>query len=70
MSTASKTVANEPVAFSALVTAALIATVNLVAWLFEWSETVTQLVNICVAAWVLVAAAVVRHFVTPVAKQE
>lgn len=55
----------EPVTLSAAITAALLATVNLLAYLLDWSDTATQLVNICVAAWVLVASMVVRQMVTP-----
>jgi hypothetical protein len=50
----------EPARVAALVNAALIATVNLVAYLLEWAGDTVVLVNIVVAAWVAVAGELVR----------
>jgi hypothetical protein len=55
----------EPVSIVAALNAALIATVNLIAYLGDWSDTATQLVNIAIAAWVVTISMIVRREVTP-----
>lgn len=56
---------NEPVTFSAALTAALIATVNVLAIIFSWDEAIVAGLNLAIGAWVLVISLVVRQWVTP-----
>ena len=55
----------EPARLVAIVTAAVLATVNLLALVFNWSADLTAAVNGVMAAWIVVAGELVRSKVTP-----
>lgn len=57
----------EPVAFTAVITSALISTLNIPALIWDWDSQVVAALNVAIAAWVLVAGRLVRRKVTPVA---
>lgn len=57
--------AREPVALSSAVTAALVATVNLLGLLFDWSGEVLAALNGAIGLWVVVVSVAVRRKVTP-----
>lgn len=58
---------NEPVSLYAAVTGAVIATVNLLGLIFNWSADLIASLNLCLIAWVGVGAFIVRSLVSPVA---
>ena len=55
----------EPVAIIAAVTTALVATLNLLGIIFDWSAEVIAGLNLVVGGWVAVAGYFVRAKVTP-----
>jgi len=57
----------EPVALTSVLTAAVVATINVLAIIFNWSTDITGGLNIAAAAWVAVAGWLVRAKVSPVA---
>lgn len=57
--------AASPVSASAAITAALIATLNVLSIVFGWSAEVTAALNLAIGAWVLAVALVVKPHVTP-----
>lgn len=59
------TFSREPVSVSTAITAALVATVNLLGLLLEWSAETIASLNLAVGAWVVAVAVVVRRRVTP-----
>ncbi len=65
MATTAWTPREEPVTLVAAVTAAALATVNLVGLLASWDEATLAAVNLVVAAWIGVIGAWVRQKVTP-----
>lgn len=56
---------NEPVSLTQAISAALLATVNVLALLFGWSAETTAALNLAVGAWVAVAGFWLRSQVTP-----
>ena len=61
---------DEPIALPSLVTAAVTATVNVIAIVGDWSGEVTAAVNIAAAAWVAALAGWQRMKVSPVNKED
>ena len=55
---------NEPVVFWNALSGALIATLNVVAYVLDWSEEVKLLVGVMLGAWVLVASLLIRRHTT------
>lgn len=55
----------EPVRTMALLTAAIVATVNLVGFLWSWSADTITLVNVVASAWIAFAGELVRPKVAP-----
>ncbi len=51
----------QPAKFSTLLTAAIVATINVVAILFNWPGDVTACINIAAAAWVAVLGYLLPH---------
>jgi len=56
----------EPVSVTTLLTAAVVATINAVAIILEWSADLTAGLNLAAAAWVAVLGFFLRSRVTPV----
>jgi hypothetical protein len=56
---------SEPVTLVAIITTALVATVNFLGLLFNWEAEVIAGLNLVLGAWVAVAAFFVRQRVTP-----
>lgn len=56
---------NEPVSLTTAITAALVATVNVLAIVFDWSTDVTAALNLAIGAWVAVVGFWLRANVTP-----
>jgi len=56
----------EPVSVTTLLTAAVVATINVLAIILDWSGDVTAGLNIAAAAWVAVLGYFLRGRVTPV----
>ena len=59
-------VKREPVTFTSLLTAAVIATLNVMAIIFDWDDTILAAMNIAAAGWIAVVGYYVRSRVTPV----
>jgi len=59
----------EPVALTTALTAAVVATINVLAIVLEWSTDLTAGLNIAAAAWVAVLGFFLRGRVTPVAAE-
>ena len=57
----------EPAALTTAISAAVIATINVLGIIFGWSEAVLGGLNIAAAAWVAVLGFWIRSKVTPVA---
>ena len=55
----------EPVTLASAITTALLVTVALLAFIFQWSGELVGLINIVIGAWVVVISLVVRQRVTP-----
>lgn len=60
------TLATEPVTLPQAVSAALIATINVLSIVLDWSNDFTAALNLMAAAWVMVVAVWSRSKVTPV----
>jgi fatty acid desaturase len=56
---------DEPVTSGAVLSAAVIATVNVLAIVFNWSSDTVSAVNLAVGAWVVAVAFFIRSKVTP-----
>ncbi|HUW02464.1 MAG TPA: hypothetical protein VMW08_08960 [Acidimicrobiales bacterium] len=61
------TLSTEPAALTTAITAAVIATINVLGIIFGWTEAVLGGLNIAAAAWVGVLGFWIRGKVTPVA---
>jgi uncharacterized membrane protein len=55
----------QPVTLAGAVTAAITATVNLLALIFGWDGTIVAGLNLVIGAWIVVISFVVRAKVTP-----
>jgi uncharacterized membrane protein len=55
----------QPVTLAGAVTAAITATVNLLALIFGWDGTIVAGLNLVIGAWIVVISFVVRARVTP-----
>jgi fatty acid desaturase len=56
---------NEPVTLAGAITAAITATINLLALVFGWDGTIVAGLNLAIGAWVVVVSFIVREKVTP-----
>lgn len=56
----------EPVAITTALTAAVVATINVLAIVLEWSTDLTAGLNIAASAWVVLLGYYLRSRVTPV----
>lgn len=56
----------EPARIVALLTAAMIATINVLALVLSWSSDLTAGLNLAMTAWVALAGEYVRSKVTPI----
>lgn len=63
---ASVKLGKEPVTLPQAFSAALIATINVLSILFDWSNDLTAALNLMAAAWVMVVAVWSRSKVSPV----
>jgi hypothetical protein len=61
----SSLLSTEPVTVASAVTAALVATVNVLGLLLDWSAELIAALNLMLGAWVIAVAVVVRARVTP-----
>ena len=63
------TLENEPAALTTAITAAVVATINVLGIIFGWSAELLAGLNIAAAAWVAVLGFLIRRMVKPVSAE-